>query len=70
MHLRQHKSFSEIEQDIKRFYDDGTVDVTETALKIAARALAVAQASCPPAERLEIEHAKQIIFDRLLDRQK
>ena len=45
MNLRIHKGFSDIEQDIHRFYEDGTVNAQLTALKIAARAMAIAVAA-------------------------
>jgi hypothetical protein len=63
--LRQHKAFSDIEQDIKRYYQDGTVDVLTTALKVAGRALAVAHATAP--DNKDINKARQLVFDQLLN---
>jgi hypothetical protein len=69
-HLRTHKGFSDIEQDIKLFYDDGTVDALATALKVAARALVIAQPLfATPADRNDINALKQKVFDYIMQRQ-
>lgn len=66
-HLREHKSFSEIEADINRFYDDGTVGAYLTALKVAGRALAVALVAAPESDARAVRIARQLVFDLLLD---
>jgi hypothetical protein len=62
-HLRTHKGFSDIEQDITLFYDDGTVDALTTALKVAARALIIAQPLfSEPSD--DINMLKQKVFEQ------
>jgi hypothetical protein len=68
MKLRTHKGFSEIEQDIQRFYEDGTASAATTALKVAGRALSIAMTTTTGhPEYHAIERARQIVFDLLLD---
>lgn len=65
MNLREHKGFSEIEQDVQRFYDDGTVEAVKVAMTIAGRALAIARTAKPNDEA--IAAARELVFTWLLD---
>ena len=69
MQLRTHKGLSEIEQDIRLYYDNGTVDALLTALQIAGRALAIAQPLADAFDRPAVIAAKQQVFALIHDRQ-
>lgn len=67
--LREHKAFSEIEGDIRYYYEDGTADALVTALNVAGRALSVAIVASEPVNAERLQAAKQTVFDLILERQ-
>jgi hypothetical protein len=68
--LRQHKTFSDIEQDINRYYYDGTVDALTTALSVASRALTVAYHCSEPVNRQRIEVMYEVLRTLIQERQR
>lgn len=68
--LNFHHGFSPIEKDITHYYDDGTVSIKLTALKVAARAMGIAQNASPLVDPVRIDIAAQMVWDILLDLQK
>lgn len=69
MRVRSHERFSRIENDINRFYEDGTVDLQETALKVVCRALSVVVDNMDAYTRARFEGAKTTLEALLLQRQ-
>ena len=61
--MNLHKAFSDIETDIRTFYD-GDIEADYTALKVAGRALAIALAISPSSTSLH--EAKRLVDEQIV----